>query len=94
MFDRIENGGNGDGKISSSDSIYSRLLLWQDRNHDGVSQPEELITMMNADIDAISLNYKASRRRDRHGNLFRWRSRVYGGAVAPWAWDVILLTRP
>jgi len=32
-----------DGVIDSADAAFNRLLIWMDRNHDGVSQPEELV---------------------------------------------------
>jgi hypothetical protein len=78
-YDKPENGGNGDGVIDSQDAAFSRLRLWIDSNHDGVSQPSELHLLSDYAVNAISLSYFESRRTDDNGNLFRYRAVVNPG---------------
>jgi hypothetical protein len=93
VFDQPENGGNHDGRISSSDEVYSHLRLWRDENHDGISQPNELFSLEAMGIDSIDLSYVTSKRKDQFGNAFRFRARIFdspGHADGRWAWDVLL----
>lgn len=95
-YDKSANGGNGDGLITRSDSIFSSLRLWQDRNHNGISEAGELISLQAVGLKTIELDYKESKKKDEYGNYFRYRAKVkdkQGSQISRWAWDVFLVTR-
>jgi hypothetical protein len=87
-------GGNSDGKIGRQDAVFASLRLWRDANHNGVSEAGELHTLSGLGLESIDLNYKTSKRRDAHGNVFRYRAKVRdasGRQLGRWAWDVFLV---
>jgi hypothetical protein len=104
-YDQPENGGNGDGVIDAKDAVYSRLRLWIDENHDGISQPNELHTLPELGVYSLALSYFESRRTDQFGNEFRYKARVDPGAQRDpidntpsgdpgrWTYDVFLVIK-
>jgi hypothetical protein len=94
VYDQPANGGNGDGWIDARDAVYSKLLLWVDKNHNGISEPDELFSLAQLGITRISLNYGLSQWVDAYGNAFRYRAQVVHQNPYPgendWAYDVLL----
>ena len=93
-YDQPANGGNRDGQIDSNDSVFYRLRLWQDKNHNGISETDELHTLPSVNVAVFELDYKLSKKTDSNGNLFQYRAKIRNGKgqqLGRWAWDVYLV---
>ena len=96
VYDKPEHGGNGDGIIDWHDSVYQKLRIWIDENHDGKAQSEELHTLPSVGVLSISLAYTDSRFTDKWGNQFRYKGRInvagnpFGDPVDRTIYDVFL----
>jgi hypothetical protein len=96
-YDKTSNGGNGDGLISESDTIFSSLRLWKDSNHNGTAEAGELLPLDSAHVATLELAYKTSKYTDEHGNQFRYRAKIKdtkGTQIGRWMWDVVLVHAP
>lgn len=67
---------NGDGWLTEVDAVFPELAVWVDVDHDGRSSPGELRSLSDAGVSALEISPVESRRRDVHGNLFRYTARV------------------
>jgi hypothetical protein len=85
-YDEPSFWGNRDGLVAPDDSVWSSLKVWFDDNKNGVSEPWELVDLSDAGISAISLGYRSSNRKDRHGNQMRYLSKVYLKS-GHWVWS-------
>jgi hypothetical protein len=68
---------HADGIIDRRDALFAKLLLWRDINHNGISEPDELIPLSQTDLLGISTEYKRTPRKDRHGNLYLLKAKSY-----------------
>jgi hypothetical protein len=78
VYDLPENGGNGDGVIDAADAVWTKLKVWIDINHDGISEPGELHALEEVGIKGIRLGYTLSEFTDEYSNRFR-----YKGSLIP-----------
>lgn len=94
-YDKNANGGNQDGVMDSRDAVFAQLRLWQDSNHNGISEPSELHGLHDLGLETVECDYKLSKRSDKNGNGFRYRAKVRdakGSKISRWAWDVFFVT--
>ncbi|MEK6373146.1 MAG: hypothetical protein AABO58_10660 [Acidobacteriota bacterium] len=75
-FDTAALGGNGDGQLDDRDRLWGTLLLWLDSDHDGISQPSELIALSVAGVRSIDFHYVRLNYTDENGNTFRFRAKA------------------
>ena len=93
-FDKPENGGNSDNHIDQMDSVFSRLRLWLDKDHNGISDPSEMHQLSEFGITGFSLTTEESKWTDRYGNKFKYRGHVEKTSwskVGDWMYDVFLV---
>ncbi|HEX6083095.1 MAG TPA: hypothetical protein VF266_01130 [Thermoanaerobaculia bacterium] len=85
---------NHDGVVDSGDIAWEQLLLWTDRNHDGMSTGDELQPIATSAVSALETEYLAIGRRDQWGNAYRFsaRLRTATGSGEKY-YDVILQTQ-
>jgi hypothetical protein len=66
---------NKDHLIDAKDAVFSKLRIWVDGNLDGVAQQRDLITMQQAGLTVIDLNYdKNYSETDVYGNEIKYKS--------------------
>lgn len=68
---------NEDGVITVADTVFQRLLLWTDHNHNGISEQSELAPVYDH-LTSIGLDYVRSDRVDSAGNQLA----LFGEAVS------------
>lgn len=68
-----------DRQINPADPVWAHLRLWEDANHDGISQAEELSWLADSDITALGLEYDVTNKEDRAGNQLRFRAALWHG---------------
>jgi hypothetical protein len=82
---------NQDGRIDENDEVFSRLVLWRSPLPQGGSDPaDEIRRLSTAGVTAISLRVQEIGRKDRWGNLFKYRAKVEVGGRSRWSYDVFL----
>lgn len=84
-------GGDGNGEITPYDGVWQALRAWIDRNQNGVSDDGELLSLDQAGVLSLGLEYHELRKKDRHGNQYRYRSwmRLIGDSNSRHLYDVI-----
>ncbi len=64
--------GNGNGWVDAGDTFYGDLLLWLDYDHDGLSQPPELVSLAEAGVVGIATEHFGTVHYDENGNYLRY----------------------
>lgn len=85
-FDRLAQlDSDSSGAIDQNDPAWSLLLLWEDRNHDGVSQPEEIGRVIESGITRLGVDCRYTGRRDPNGNALAYKAMLWrDGHAAPY----------
>ena len=76
---------NKDGKIDAKDPIFKDLVVWFDKNVDGVSQKHEMYSLTEKDVTALSVSYTelAGNSGFDKGNLVKYKAKFFGPKSCP-----------
>jgi len=71
---------NRDGVIDRNDEVFSKLVVWFDRNHDGKTNSDELVSLSSTGVTKVGLNFKRMAGEDRfvNGNELRTTAKFWG----------------
>jgi hypothetical protein len=84
LFGNVSHPGRGNGfaallqdagmgsPLEEGHPLYDKLVLWTDRNHNGISETDELEPFKNL-YSTLDLSYDVTDKRDKHGNQFLYR---------------------
>jgi len=78
QYDRVEFGGNNDGKINKKDNVWGSLRLWVDKNADGYSDPDEIHELSEYKISKINSLPKFTKKNKRVDSA--------GNYIPYWSW--------
>jgi hypothetical protein len=97
-LDLRSRGGNEDGLLTADDARFQELCVWVDQDHDGWSDPGEVLALGEAGVIGLSYEYHENRRRDAYGNEFRYQAAAVlrnpqGEPRLSSTYDVFFLTR-
>lgn len=67
---------NQDGLIDRSDAVWRDLKIWQDINSNGVSEKNELQSLIDIGLNNINLSFTKNSTLDEHGNIHELSSSV------------------
>jgi hypothetical protein len=82
-----------DGVIDRNDAAFYKLLLWYDRNHNGISEAAELVAVADSLLNEIPTTYRTVER-NRKGNTIRQVSDVVWGSDTRKVVDLWLAVLP
>jgi len=76
---------NKDGFIDRQDPVYSKLVVWFDRDADGVSASGEVKTLAETGVQRIAVKYQdvAEQSQIQAGNRFKYQAKFWGPSQCP-----------
>lgn len=72
-YDAPELGGNADGFMTREDRFFHKLRLWIDRDHNGISTPDETMALPASNVVSITTAFEHVHTPDGNGNTIMLR---------------------